>query len=113
MTEEGPTADGQMPLSARVRWFLDSHDVVGGAARLSAASAVATLVLVAVTPLVHASVPTSLVTMTAALAKGFAVAAGAGVLLWVLATLERGAASERLVDEVTTYLENAAPAGEA
>ena len=105
MTEEGRTASERWaPPSARVRRLLDSHDVVGAAARLAVASAVATLLLVAVTVLAPASVPASLVAMTAGLAKVFAVAAGAGVLLWVPATLERGAASERLVDEVTAYL---------
>lgn len=83
---------------------------MGAAARLAASCAVATLLLVAVTALAPAAGTVGLAAMTAQLAKGFAVAAGAGVVLWVLATLERGVASAELVDEVTSFLDVIRPA---
>lgn len=97
--------------SARARGFMASHDVVGAAVRLAATSAVAALLLAGVVVLAPAATfSAGLVAMTAAMAKGFGVTAGAAVLLWVVATLERGVAAEELVDEITAYLDAAPPA---
>jgi hypothetical protein len=96
-----------MKVSARMRKFMISHDVVGAAARLGASCAVAALILAAVVVLAPATLSAGLVAMTAAMAKVFGVATGAGVVLWVLAVLERGAATEELVEEISAFLEAA------
>lgn len=88
---------------------MNCHDAVGAAACLTAGCAVATLIQLAMTAVAPAGGDPGLVAMTAGLAKVFATAAGATVVLWALASLERSATAEELADEIASYLETVPP----
>ena len=99
-----------MNTSARARRFLDAHDVVAASTRLVLSCAVAALVLVGVAVLAPAATPADLVSMAAALAGVFAVVAGAGVVVRLAATSERGVAGAELVEEIDMSLGALPPA---